>query len=192
MAKTREFLEKARWFPAKIATGFEAGALSGDTPLATNGFLSAMLPPEDRERLREINVRLTEMAIAQCGAAARAAADGLAHGARILEAWQNLSAPDVPDALSSVFVAIANKSGTVPISANGEFRVDDKYAKDPEGALRDILNTHWLKHLPPPLNQHPGPAARGAGYDLFKFSQSIPAEEPPKPAFSRRQLASTC
>ncbi len=76
MTTARELLEKARWFPGKTATGMGAGAPPvGDTALATNGFLSALLPPEDRDRLRQINVRLTELAIAQCEAAARAAID---------------------------------------------------------------------------------------------------------------------
>lgn len=75
MTTARELLEKARWFPGKTATGMGAGAPVGDTALATNGFLSALLPPEDRDRLRQINVRLTELAIAQCEAAARAAVE---------------------------------------------------------------------------------------------------------------------
>lgn len=49
MTTARELLEKARWFPSKTATGLGAGAptgAAGDTALATNGFLSALLPPD--------------------------------------------------------------------------------------------------------------------------------------------------
>jgi hypothetical protein len=70
-------------FPAAAFTytrGAEAAATrvrlpgsSSDTPLATNGFLSSLLPLEDRTALREINVQLTELAIQQCGAGGGAA-----------------------------------------------------------------------------------------------------------------------
>lgn len=80
MTTARELLEKARWFPGKTATGMGAGAPADNTTLATNGFLSALLPPEDRDRLRQINVRLTELAIAQCAAGARAGIEGQLDG----------------------------------------------------------------------------------------------------------------
>jgi FAD binding domain len=40
----------------------------GETALATNGYLSAILPIADQAALREINVRLTQLAIDQCAA----------------------------------------------------------------------------------------------------------------------------
>lgn len=73
MTAARKRLENVRWFPGKTATGKGAGAPAGDVALATNGFLSALLLPEDRDRLRQINTRLTEIAIDQCGAEGGAA-----------------------------------------------------------------------------------------------------------------------
>jgi hypothetical protein len=40
----------------------------GETALATNGYLSAILPLADQAALREINVRITQLAIDQCAA----------------------------------------------------------------------------------------------------------------------------
>ena len=59
--------------PAKSLISFPAGAPPDDARLATNGYLSSLLPPADQAALREINVRLTRLAIDQCDAGGGAA-----------------------------------------------------------------------------------------------------------------------
>jgi hypothetical protein len=78
--------------------------------------------------------------------------DGLALGAHVLAAWQNL-ATAAPDALSSTFAATAAKDGPRVLSVNGFFRVESGSVPDAERDLKDLLRTHWLGLLPPPLNE---------------------------------------
>jgi hypothetical protein len=79
----------------------------------------------------------------------------------VLAAWQNLAAA-APDALSSVAAANASSDGAALLVINGEFRVEDcKDCEDCEDGkvaeaketLRKTLQDHWLKLLPPPLDQ---------------------------------------
>ncbi len=87
-------------FPALIRTEAHADALSASastgrtaSAVASNGYLSSLLPLEDRLALREINVRLTRLAIRQ------SAADGVANqilfGTSIGEALATFLAHDV-------------------------------------------------------------------------------------------------
>ena len=80
--------------------------------------------------------------------------DSLAHGARVLAAWQNFST--APDALSSVFFASAGKAspgkGTGLLSVAGEFRVEGCTVEEARKELIGILKSYWLDLLPPPLN----------------------------------------
>ena len=95
MRTARELLEQARWFPGETATGMGAGAPAGETTLATNGFLSTLLSPEDRAKLREVNVRLTELAIAQC-AAGGGAANQIDFGTQACTTLADFAAHGVP------------------------------------------------------------------------------------------------
>lgn len=69
MFTAREHLKRAHRFTGKTASGAPA---DGST-LATSGLLATLLPPEDRAKLREVNVRLTELAVEQCAAGGGAA-----------------------------------------------------------------------------------------------------------------------
>ena len=73
MTTRRELVLSAGRFPAAASTGERVGTPSGETTLATSGYLSSLLPLADRAALREINVRLTRLAIDQCGAGGGAA-----------------------------------------------------------------------------------------------------------------------
>src|SRR5437870_8153548 len=63
-----EFVRQASWFPARPSTRSQAPT----GPLAENGFLSELLSGADRQKLREINVSLTRLAVEQCAADAGA------------------------------------------------------------------------------------------------------------------------
>lgn len=65
--------KRGRWFTAKPSDLASATPSNTESPLATNGFLSTLLLPEERAALRQVNVRLTELAIAQCEAGGGAA-----------------------------------------------------------------------------------------------------------------------
>lgn len=79
MTTRRKFAKRTGWFPGAAFTRTQPGNASrpgaspGDTILATNGYLSSILPLADRAAMREINVRLTQGAIDQCGAEGGAA-----------------------------------------------------------------------------------------------------------------------
>jgi hypothetical protein len=84
----------------EASTRVRAGAPSGDTRLATNGFLSSILPLADRAALREINLRLTQLAIDQCAAADAGAANQILFGTLICLSLADFAAHDVfPDDL---------------------------------------------------------------------------------------------
>jgi hypothetical protein len=85
-------------FPALALGQARAKAMTpspgGDTALATNGFLSSILPLADRAALREINVRLTQLAIDQCEAGG-GAANQIAFGTLICRSLAEFAAHDV-------------------------------------------------------------------------------------------------
>ncbi|MGH7341992.1 MAG: FAD-binding protein, partial [Candidatus Rokuibacteriota bacterium] len=68
----------------------------GTTALATNGYLSSILPLADRVALREINVRLTRLAIDQCEAGG-GAANQVAFGTLICLALADLATHEVTE-----------------------------------------------------------------------------------------------
>ena len=95
-------------FPLSAFTHTRSAAASTDasalvagetTALATNGYLSSILPLADRAALRAINVRLTQLAIEQCEAGG-GAANQIAFGTIICVALATFAAHDVfPDDL---------------------------------------------------------------------------------------------
>jgi hypothetical protein len=78
----------------------------------------------------------------------------LEDGAVVLEAWQNLAAT-APDALSSIVAGTASSTATGALVINGEFRVEGGDVQAARNELTTVLQTQWLDHLPPPLNQTP-------------------------------------
>jgi hypothetical protein len=78
----------------------------------------------------------------------------LAHGAVVLEAWQDLAAT-APDALSSIGAGTASTDGTGLLILNGEFRVEHGDVQAARNELSTVLQTQWLDKLPVPLNQTP-------------------------------------
>jgi hypothetical protein len=70
MATRSGLVKRGSFFPN---VAFSHTRPSADIALATNGYLSSILPLADRTALREINVHLTQLAIDQCGAGVGAA-----------------------------------------------------------------------------------------------------------------------
>ena len=102
MTTRRGLVKRAGWFPGVAFTHTRPGTPSGDTMLATNGYLSSILPLADRAALREINVRLTQRAIDQCGAEG-GAANQIQFGTLICLALADFAAHEVfPDDLLSL------------------------------------------------------------------------------------------
>jgi len=91
MTTPQGFARRAAWFPAAAAVSDAAGDGGG---LVTNAYLWSSLPLADQAALREINVRLTEMAIEQC-AAGGGAANQVDFGSLICVALAELAAHDV-------------------------------------------------------------------------------------------------
>src|SRR6185436_9973233 len=66
MTTRPQYVQRATWFPTSASVSCTPPPLG--TPLATNGFLPALLTAEDRAALRDMNVRLTWLAMQQCAA----------------------------------------------------------------------------------------------------------------------------
>ena len=94
MATLEELAARAAWFPG--ADRARSGRATDDVRLATSGYLTSILPPEDREALREINTRLTRLALEQC-AALGTPANQIDYGSAICVALAELAAHDVTD-----------------------------------------------------------------------------------------------
>jgi hypothetical protein len=94
MTTPQELAERAAWFPA--AARRRGASAAGDSGLAASGYLDALLPPEDRAALREINTRLTRLALEQC-AAAGSVANQVDFGTSICVALAELAAHGVAD-----------------------------------------------------------------------------------------------
>ncbi|MBV9109897.1 MAG: FAD-binding oxidoreductase, partial [Gemmatimonadetes bacterium] len=91
----QEFARRAAWFPAEALAGASSNTgTAGDSGLVTNAYLWSSLPLGDQEALREMNVRLTEMAIEQC-AAGGVAANQVDFGSIICLALAEFAAHDV-------------------------------------------------------------------------------------------------
>jgi hypothetical protein len=92
-------VKRATCFPT---VAFSHTYPSGDIALATNGYLSSILPLADRTALREISFHLTQQAIDQCGAEG-GAANQVQFGSMICLALAELVAYGVcPDELLSL------------------------------------------------------------------------------------------